>query len=409
MTLLPEDPVLTVWQLLRLHTLLRMVRSGAGNTGVEASSPPPRELVNVHFVEASIAQSFIEKSFDQLREVCTACGWIIEAFQPKGRGGVTVSLYRAASPSDAAAVPSPLTVDDADAYLSAVDEALLAKCVAAEWSVEQTIQNVVQSAGSLWSNMLSLSTLAPCDPMMSHLGMMGGGGGDFNPEMFKMMLASNAAGAKSSAPGPSEDDIALKNALLSGVKVVLTLSTDELAASASFNESTQELYIALPSSTATSPAAQLFVGIALALEKAVPFWHSASSRHPAYRPAQRGGDNGLGVPPMLLFAAVISGDRKQRSSLLRYPRPLLEQVLWHLSPIDQRTADGASPVALDGVINTSQFEKHVSQHRIEVEFPQPMVDEEPLDEETDEEYFARIRPKTYLDLCASYLPSRIKS
>jgi hypothetical protein len=409
---LPADPALTVWQLLRLQTLLRMLRSNAvsaasddSNDGGEASQP---RLVNIHFQESSVVQSFVEKSFDQLREVCAACGWVVEAHQPKGLGGVAVSLFKTVPTSGGASgdAASPLTVDDADMYIAAVDDALVARCSAGEWSVEQAVQNVVQSAGSLWSNMLSLSTLAPSDPMMSQLGMMGAGGGEFNPEMFKMMLA---AGAKpSTAPaGPSDDDVALIDALQKGVKVSLVVGAGDAGrGSAMYEDTTKELRIVLPPSTASSPASQLCCGVALAMEKAVEVWHAASARHAGYRPAQRG--VGAGVPPLLLFAAVISGDRKQRSSLLRFPRPLLEQVLWYLSTTEQRD-DAASIVVAEGCIDAAQYLRHVAQHRLEVEFPQPMQDEEPLEEESDEAYFARIRPKTYLDLCASYLPSRIKN
>jgi hypothetical protein len=411
---LPADPVLTVWQLLRLQTLLRMLRSNAvsatsddSNDGGEASQP---RLVNIHFQQSSVVQSFVEKSFDQLCEVCAACGWVVEAHQPKGLGGVAVSLFKTVPASGGASgdAASPLTVDDADMYIAAVDEALVARCVAGEWSVEQAVQNVVESAGSLWSNMLSLSTLAPSDPMMSQLGMMGAGGGEFNPEMFKMMLAAGTKPSTAAAAGPSEDDAALKDALHNGVKVSLVVGAGDAGrGSATYDDTTKVLRVVLPISTTSSPASQLCCGVALAMEKAVEVWHAASARHAGYRPAQRGG--GAGVPPLLLFAAVISGDRKQRSSLLRFPRPLLEQVLWYLSSTEQRD-DAAPPIVVaEGCINAAQYLRHVAQHRLEVEFPQPIQDEEPLEEESDEAYFARIRPKTYLDLCASYLPSRIKN
>lgn len=365
------------------------------------AQPDAAVLRDVHFNESSIAQSFVDKSFDQLKEVCSLCGWMIEAYQPRGgTGGVTVSLFK--NCEDVTAT-SAISVEEGDAAIAAAEEELRARCAAGAWSIEQAVQHVVQSAGALWSNMLGLSTLAPADPMMAQLagggGMgMGGGGGDFNPEMFKMMLKSSASAA---APaGPTDDEAALKR-ILTSIRVVLREPAEVgRSSTATFHDDTLELSVSLPSVAA--PSAQFYGGVAIALDAAVRTWSAATiqsttSGDAKFTLPRRGTDEVM--PPMLLLAGVISADRKQRSSQLRFPRPLLEQVLWQLNDGSSSpgSSDDKSRVQID-------FERHAV-HRLDVEFPQP-VDEDPLEEESDEEYFARIRPKTYLDLCASYLPSR---
>lgn len=382
---LAED--LSVWQLLRLQTLLRMARRHAIEKCDDGGEAPAPCLTDVVFAPSSVAQSFVDKSFDQLREVCKACGLVFEAYQPKG-GGVTVSLGKESPNDGAPAVQEIFSVDACDELLASVDVALQ---VDGKLSVEGVVQHVVQSAAALWGNMMCLRQLAPPDPMMNQLAA--GMGSGMSPEMLKMMLAANAAAAvKPPQPELSEHERLLK-AALDGVTTSVVRSDVSMPCS-SLDETSGHLTITL--SHAASHDAQLYQGVVLALQSVSAYWHCVSLRNmgDVYAPPK----DPSGVPPLLLLAAVISADRRQRSSLLRFPRQLLEQVLWYVHSLQGDDAAWLAPEPLA---------RHM-EHRKCVEFPAPCVDEEPLDDETDEEYFARMRPKTYLDICAAYLPAKRK-
>mmetsp|Transcript_62851 Transcript_62851/g.73135 ORF Transcript_62851/g.73135 Transcript_62851/m.73135 type:complete len:270 (+) Transcript_62851:3-812(+) len=117
------------------------------------------------------------------------------------------------------------------------------------------------------------------------------------------------------------------------------------------------------------------------------------------------------INPFLLLAAMISSERKRQStsagSQLRFPLQLLEQMLWCTQT---RFSPSPETVPSRGVLQwfDAEIQDVLSAFlsiRERVEYA-PDVPKDQGDEESDEDYLDRIRPKSYLDFVAPSLPRR---
>lgn len=379
----------TQWQLLRMETLSQIVRafeasSRASSKKGDGSYDCAVPLMDDILVPAkSVAKGFVDKSYDVLSEACRNANITLGACRSPC-DGVYVTLLDAAKTS-ALGEPSFLTVDDIDTVRSLCSGSLLEKCTA-----ETIVNHVLRAASMFWASALGLTPRQASDPMAQFGGMM-------TPEALKSMMAMSAMTASTAAAELSEHNKTLLADIhkLRAVVALGATNAQELSVVAK-SDAQGVVEITIQPATNVSPSDALYASLVAALSFAGKYLKSLGAPD-GYCISPDGRPD---LSPFTLLSAVISADRRQRpsNSALKFPPQLLEQLLWWCSMQAERSSSALCEA------DRLTFEQFL-RDRERVEYPPQGVQQ--ADDESDEDYMERVRPKSYTDYICPHLPCRL--
>lgn len=385
---------LSSWQLFRLHTLLSLLRSQTSTAQESDGDGGDCDAVrvrHVHFSKESVAKGFIDKGYDALSDTISKLGMTLEVCCTPENEGIDVSLFESPTldgEGDAEGRVHYATVDFLDATKASIEAKIPTH---ATTQLHAVLSSVADGATSLWSNCLGLEReggTGGSDPMASMMGAM-------DSSTLKMMLMGATV---SSGPKPlTEAEGTLRRTLRSTVVTVAPATSFSYEARL---DAEGRVEVAVTAPTDGNPIDTILtavIGVLDTLAVFLPTLGGVAKSGSLSAPAPKRKDR---LPGLLLLAAMISADRKKKSAQLKVPHQLLEQALWFAEKREhEQTLSGDTATDMTSYVLVKAFRTI----RKDVEFPSP-VDEEPREEESDEEYFNRIKPKTYLDTFAEYLP-----
>lgn len=304
---------LSLWPLLRLETLLQICRLHASvdsDGDADGGEAPEPTLSEIKLPRGGFAMGFVDKSFDQLSDVCrslniqlvvrgTSSHLIVElgkSDERRGAGGRTV-----------------WSASDADVALD-----ILNARIGDVLTLTQTAEGLTRNAVDWYIDALKLTEQPPSAVPSIPI--------DADPALMAMMIASMPP-----PPPPrvlSDSQLALRESiqrLRAEVEVVAdapvagTLSTQDgatvrIAAARTHNRHSSLLY-----SSAIHILRHASQVVAKALQTAT---ESTTPVEP--------------IPPLLLLSAMVSCDRRRQTPKLKVSHHFLDQLAWWVEQQEQR-------------------------------------------------------------------------